>query len=49
MDKEYQIAVAGIEYVGLSSALLLVQNHKVTVVDIVSEKVKCEGGYCDHL
>ena len=49
MDKEYQIAVAGIGYVGLSIALLLVQNYKVTVVDIVPEKVKCEGGHCVHL
>ena len=39
MDKEYQIAVAGTGYVGLSIATLLAQKHKVTAVDIVPEKV----------
>ncbi len=34
-----RIAVAGIGYVGLSLAVLLAQNHHVTAVDIVPEKV----------
>ncbi len=34
------IAVAGMGYVGVSLAILLAQNHRVTVVDIVSEKVE---------
>lgn len=33
------IVVVGMGYVGLSNAVLLSQNHKVTVVDIVREKV----------
>ena len=35
-----KIAVAGTGYVGLSIAILLAQNHHVTAVDIVEEKVK---------
>ncbi len=35
-----RIAVAGIGYVGLSVATLLSQNHHVTIVDIVPEKVE---------
>ena len=38
--KNLQIAVAGTGYVGLSLAVLLAQNHKVTAVDIVPEKVE---------
>ena len=38
--KSYKIAVAGTGYVGLSIATLLSQNHKVTAVDIVPEKVE---------
>ena len=38
--KDLQIAVAGTGYVGLSLAVLLAQNHKVTAVDIVPEKVE---------
>lgn len=34
-----EIAVVGIGYVGLSVAVLLSQNHKVTSVDIVQDKV----------
>lgn len=35
-----KIAVAGTGYVGLSIAVLLSQNHKVTAVDIIPEKVE---------
>ena len=38
--KNYKIAVAGTGYVGLSIATLLSQNHQVTAVDIVPEKVE---------
>lgn len=34
-----KIAVAGAGYVGLSNAVLLAQNHDVTIVDIIEEKV----------
>ena len=37
--KEYNIAVAGTGYVGLSLAVLLSQHNRVTAVDIVPEKV----------
>lgn len=40
MKKQYNIAVAGTGYVGLSIATLLSQHHKVTAVDIVPEKVE---------
>ena len=33
------ITVAGCGYVGLANALLLSQNHKVMVLDVVPEKV----------
>ncbi|WP_026526908.1 nucleotide sugar dehydrogenase [Butyrivibrio sp. VCD2006] len=36
---DLQIAVAGAGYVGLSIATLLSQKHKVTVVDVIPEKV----------
>lgn len=35
-----KIAVAGMGYVGLSLAVLLAQNHQVTAVDVVPEKVE---------
>ena len=34
-----KITVVGIGYVGLANAILLAQNHTVTLIDIVSEKV----------
>lgn len=37
---ELKIAVAGTGYVGLSIATLLSQNHEVTAVDVIPEKVK---------
>ena len=40
MNKQYNIAVAGTGYVGLSIATLLAQHHKVTAVDIIPEKVE---------
>lgn len=38
--KDLQIAVAGTGYVGLSIATLFAQNHKVTAVDVIPEKVE---------
>ena len=38
--EDLQIAVAGTGYVGLSIATLLSQHHKVTAVDVISEKVE---------
>lgn len=40
MKKQYNIAVAGTGYVGLSIATLLAQRHMVTAVDIIPEKVE---------
>ena len=40
MKKEYEIAVAGTGYVGLSLATLLAQHNRVTAVDILPEKVE---------
>lgn len=40
MDKNIKIAVAGTGYVGLSIATLLSQNHQVTAVDVIPEKVE---------
>ena len=37
--KNIQVAVAGTGYVGLSIATLLSQNHQVTAVDVIPEKV----------
>jgi len=39
VSKKYNIAVAGTGYVGLSIATLLAQNHHVTAVDILKEKI----------
>ncbi len=38
--KDIKIAVAGTGYVGLSIATLLAQNHQVTAVDVVADKVE---------
>ena len=38
--EELKIAVAGTGYVGLSIATLLAQNHQVTAVDVIPEKVE---------
>ena len=38
--KDLKIAVAGTGYVGLSMAILLSQNHQVTAVDVIPEKVE---------
>lgn len=38
--KQYDIAVAGTGYVGLSLATLLAQHNKVTAVDVIPEKVE---------
>ena len=38
--KKIKVAVAGTGYVGLSLAVLLAQNNKVTAVDIIPEKVE---------
>lgn len=38
-DRQYNIAVAGTGYVGLSIATLLAQHNHVTAVDIIPEKV----------
>lgn len=40
MEKEYNIAVAGTGYVGLSIATLLAQHNHVTAVDVIPEKVE---------
>ena len=45
LNRQYRIAVAGTGYVGLSLAVLLAQNHTVTAVDIVSEKVEKLNNY----
>ena len=38
--KNIKIAVAGTGYVGLSMGTLLSQNHPVTAVDVIPEKVE---------
>ena len=45
-----KIAVAGTGYVGLSMATLLSQNHQVTAVDVIPEKVeKINNRQCHYL
>src|SRR5574344_1800808 len=39
-SEDLKIAVAGTGYVGLSMATLLSQNHQVTAVDVIPEKVE---------
>ena len=39
MEQQYNIAVAGTGYVGLSIATLLAQHNRVTAVDVLPEKV----------
>ena len=39
MEKKYTIAVAVTGYVGLSIATLFAQNNKVTLVDVIKDKV----------
>lgn len=38
--KNYNIAVAGMGYVGLSIATLLAQHNHVTAIDIIPEKIE---------
>ena len=40
LDRQYNIAVAGTGYVGLSIATLLAQHNRVTAIDIIDEKVE---------
>lgn len=40
MEKQYNIVMAGVEYVELPLATLLAQYQKITLVAIVSEKIK---------
>ncbi len=40
MKEQLKIAIAGAGYVGLSLAILLAQNHEVTLVDINEEKIE---------
>ena len=42
--EDLKIAVAGTGYVGLSMATLLSQNHQVTAVDVIPEKVEEDDG-----
>ncbi|MBQ6611927.1 MAG: nucleotide sugar dehydrogenase [Oscillospiraceae bacterium] len=45
VEKQYQIAVAGVGYVGLSLAVLLSQNHPVTAVCTKPEKAEMINAY----
>lgn len=37
--RDYKIAVAGTDYIGLSIATLLAQHKEVTAIDVLPEKV----------
>ena len=45
IDRQYNIAVAGTGYVGLSLAVLLAQHNHVTAVDVIPEKVEKLNNY----
>ena len=44
VESPYRIAIAGMGYVGLSLAVLLSQRNKVTVVDVLQDKVDALNG-----
>jgi UDPglucose 6-dehydrogenase len=44
-----RVAIAGIGYVGLSMGVLLAQNHEVTMVDVVEEKVEKINRKCSPI
>ena len=49
MERQYNIAVAGTGYVGLSIATLLAQHNRVTAVDVVPEKVELINQRCSPI